>query len=82
MNDTIRVIGIDPGLRRTGWGVVEAQGNTLRFVAAGTVRSNDKDDLASRLRQIHDGLSAIVHGRCRTRRPSSRHSSTRMRPRR
>ncbi|MBX9453521.1 MAG: crossover junction endodeoxyribonuclease RuvC [Neoaquamicrobium sediminum] len=62
MNDTIRVIGIDPGLRRTGWGVVEAQGNTLRFVAAGTVRSNDKDDLASRLRQIHDGLSAIVHG--------------------
>ena len=62
MTQAIRIIGIDPGLRRTGWGVVEAQGNALRFVAAGTVRSDDKADLASRLRQIHDGLAEIVHG--------------------
>ena len=62
MNEAIRIIGIDPGLRRTGWGVIEAQGNSLRFVAAGTVRSDDKADLASRLRQIHDGLAVIVHG--------------------
>jgi crossover junction endodeoxyribonuclease RuvC len=38
MASTIRIIGIDPGLRRTGWGLVEAEGNALRFVAAGTVR--------------------------------------------
>lgn len=62
MTQAIRIIGIDPGLRRTGWGVVEAQGNSLRFVAAGTVRSDDKADLASRLCQLHDGLAAIVHG--------------------
>lgn len=58
----IRIIGIDPGLRRTGWGVIESQGNALRFVAAGTVRSDDKQDLATRLRQIHDGLVAILRG--------------------
>ena len=62
MNQAIRIIGIDPGLRRTGWGVVEALGNSLRFVAAGTVRSDDKADLASRLRQLHDGLAGVVHG--------------------
>jgi len=56
----IRIIGIDPGLRRTGWGVVETQGNALRFVAAGTVRSDDKGELATRLCQLHDGLTAVI----------------------
>ncbi len=41
MGQAIRIIGIDPGLRRSGWGVVETLGNSLRFVAAGTVRSDD-----------------------------------------
>lgn len=61
MDGTIRIIGIDPGLRRTGWGVVESLGNTLRFVASGTVRSDETRDLASRLCQLHEGLSAVVH---------------------
>jgi len=60
MKQAIRIVGIDPGLRRTGWGVVESQGNSLRFVAAGTIRSEDKADLAIRLCQIHDGLVAIL----------------------
>ena len=46
MASAIRIIGIDPGLRRTGWGVVETLGNQLRFVAAGTVRSDEKQALA------------------------------------
>ena len=58
---TIRIIGIDPGLRRTGWGVVETLGNALRFVASGTVTSDNTLDLASRLRQLHDGLQAVLH---------------------
>jgi crossover junction endodeoxyribonuclease RuvC len=64
MRETIRIIGIDPGLRRTGWGVVECCGNMLRFVASGTVRSDDKADLATRLCQLHGGLSAVLseHG--------------------
>lgn len=58
----IRIIGIDPGLRRTGWGVVESIGNSLSFVAAGTVTSDATLDLASRLCQLYEGLSTIVHG--------------------
>lgn len=60
MQQAIRIIGIDPGLRRTGWGVVESLGNSLRFVAAGTVRPDDRASLAARLRHIHDGLAAVV----------------------
>jgi crossover junction endodeoxyribonuclease RuvC len=62
MEKAIRIIGIDPGLRRTGWGVVETLGNSLRFVASGTVTSDGTMDLASRLCQLHDGLAEIVHG--------------------
>ena len=60
MQATIRIIGIDPGLRRTGWGVVDVEGNALRFVAAGTLRSDDKAALAQRLCQLHDGLHAVI----------------------
>ncbi|HEV7436308.1 MAG TPA: crossover junction endodeoxyribonuclease RuvC [Pseudorhizobium sp.] len=61
MTDTIRIIGIDPGLRRTGWGIIETHGNSLRFVASGTVTSDGDLDLASRLCQLHDGLAEVVH---------------------
>lgn len=60
MTHPIRILGIDPGLRRTGWGVVEASGNALRFIAAGTVKSDDKGELAIRLTQLHDGLLDIL----------------------
>ena len=60
MAAAIRIIGIDPGLRRTGWGIVETLGNSLRFVAAGTVTSDDKAALAIRLCQLHDGLRAVL----------------------
>jgi crossover junction endodeoxyribonuclease RuvC len=61
MSTLIRIIGIDPGLRRTGWGIIETLGNSLKFVASGTVTSDDKADLASRLCQLHDGLSDVIH---------------------
>ena len=60
MNQAIRIMGIDPGLRRTGWGIVESLGNSLRFVAAGTVRSDDKAALATRLCQLHEGLAKVL----------------------
>ncbi|MFB9952827.1 crossover junction endodeoxyribonuclease RuvC [Rhizobium puerariae] len=62
MTETIRIIGIDPGLRRTGWGIIETLGNSLRFIASGTVTSDGDMDLASRLCQLHDGLAEVVHG--------------------
>lgn len=61
MQNAIRIIGIDPGLRNMGWGIVDTLGSSLSFVAAGTVRSDAKADLASRLCQLHDGLSEILH---------------------
>ena len=61
MGEAIRIIGIDPGLRRTGWGIVESLGNSLRFISSGTVRSDDKAALATRLCQLHDGLAEILH---------------------
>lgn len=61
MSQAIRIIGIDPGLQRTGWGVIETLGNSLRFVSSGTVTSDPKCDLASRLCQLHDGLSNVLH---------------------
>src|ERR1700719_3582863 len=56
----IRILGIDPGLRRTGWGVIEVNGNRLSFVACGSVATDDKAALAMRLVTIHDGLVRVV----------------------
>jgi len=61
MQESIRIIGIDPGLRNTGWGIVDSLGSSLGFVAAGTVHSDASMDLAARLCQIHDQLSEILH---------------------
>jgi len=56
----MRVIGLDPGLQRTGWGVIEAVENRLRHVANGAVLSDPKAPLAARLMALHEGLAAIL----------------------
>ncbi len=60
----MRVIGLDPGLRRTGWGVIEAGGNRLRHLANGVVTSDPTRPLAERLVQLHEALAAVLaaHG--------------------
>ena len=60
MRRPIRILGIDPGLRRTGWGVVAVDGNRLSFLACGSVATDDKAALAARLVAIHDGLRRVV----------------------
>lgn len=60
MTSTVRIIGIDPGLQRTGWGIVDVTGNRLSFVACGTVTSTGGEDLAPRLVELHHGLSAVI----------------------
>jgi crossover junction endodeoxyribonuclease RuvC len=60
MNRPIRILGIDPGLRRTGWGIIEASGNRLIFSACGSVATSDKASLAERLVTIHDGLARVI----------------------
>jgi crossover junction endodeoxyribonuclease RuvC len=60
MAHAIRILGIDPGLRRTGWGIVTVEGNALGFVAAGTVKAPLDGELALRLVALHTGLAAII----------------------
>jgi len=60
MRGAIRIVGIDPGLRCTGWGVIETDGVKLTFVACGSVASDADDGLGPRLRQLYDGLSEVL----------------------
>jgi crossover junction endodeoxyribonuclease RuvC len=57
---SIRILGIDPGLRRTGWGVIEVDGNRLIYLACGSARSDDTRSLAERLVTLHDALTQVV----------------------
>jgi crossover junction endodeoxyribonuclease RuvC len=57
---TVRIIGIDPGLRRTGWGIVESDGVRLVYVASGLVTSDSGEELAHRLREIYEGLRSVI----------------------
>ena len=56
----IRIIGIDPGLRRTGWGVIDSDGVRLSYVASGHIASNSEEVLAYRLRELFEGLSGVL----------------------
>ena len=56
----VRIIGIDPGLRNTGWGVIEQDGHRLSYVADGSVHSEADAPLAVRLLQIHQQLVEVI----------------------
>lgn len=56
----MRVIGIDPGTTTTGWGVVESNGNTLRHVANGCIRTQPGESLPDRLGMIFSELTRII----------------------
>lgn len=60
MTETIRIIGIDPGLRNTGWGIIDVKANALSFVAAGTIKAATDADLANRILEIFNALNAII----------------------
>lgn len=56
----MRLIGFDPGLLNTGWGVIDVDGNRLRHVADGVVRTSPKATLSDRLVQLHAGLQEVI----------------------
>ncbi|MGF1640738.1 MAG: crossover junction endodeoxyribonuclease RuvC [Rhodospirillales bacterium] len=56
----MRVIGLDPGLSTTGWGVIEAEHGRLSHVAAGVVTTDRTRSLSERLVQLADGLSEVI----------------------
>ena len=54
------ILGIDPGLQKTGWGVVQAQGNRVRYVGCGTIYTDPKQPLDVRLEALYVGLSEVI----------------------
>jgi crossover junction endodeoxyribonuclease RuvC len=60
MTNAIRILGLDPGLRCTGWGVVSVQGSRLTHVAHGVIKPDDKAPLSERLLALFDAVSAIL----------------------
>ena len=56
----MRLIGLDPGLRLTGWGVIEVEGNRLRHVAHGVIKVSTEGSLASRLSELFDAIVSVV----------------------
>jgi len=60
MAPPIRILGIDPGLRKTGWGIVISDGSKLSFVACGCIESDGALSLGQRLRQLHEGLNKVL----------------------
>ncbi len=56
----LRIIGIDPGLRKMGWGIIEKEGSSLRFIAAGTIKPPTAHTLPDRLLFLHDALTTIL----------------------
>jgi crossover junction endodeoxyribonuclease RuvC len=60
MTAPIRILGLDPGLRKTGWGIVVSEGTKLAFVACGVVESDEKRPLAERLKQLHQGIAGVI----------------------
>ena len=55
-----RLLGIDPGLRFTGWGLVAAEGNRLRHLADGVIATDAEESVPERLRALHDALAALL----------------------
>jgi crossover junction endodeoxyribonuclease RuvC len=62
---TLRILGIDPGLRTTGFGIIEKDGSALTYITSGCVRSNPQEGLPSRLKTLLEGLQEVI----RTHRP-------------
>jgi len=60
MRNTVRIIGIDPGLRHCGWGLIESAGSRLGFVACGAVTPPVKAPLSERLQWLFNGLGEVI----------------------
>lgn len=60
-NETIRIVGIDPGLRKTGWGVIAAEGSRLRWIAHGVIAPDDSLPFSQRLLALMNGIHAVCH---------------------
>ena len=56
----ITILGVDPGLQRTGWGIITAKSNQLSFVACGTISTDSDLPIAERIKQLYSGLNSVI----------------------
>lgn len=56
----VRILGLDPGLRHTGWGVIDVTGNRLSYIAGGVIEPDTSLDLAIRLKILFVGVKDLV----------------------
>jgi crossover junction endodeoxyribonuclease RuvC len=56
----VRLLGLDPGLRFTGWGVIDVDGNRLRHIGDGVIATDATDSVPERLKILHDALLALL----------------------
>lgn len=64
MVKAVRILGLDPGLRNTGWGMIDVCNNRLSYVAHGVAKSNSGSELAPRLSQLYEALLKIIETYC------------------
>lgn len=57
---SLRIIGLDPGLRHTGWGLIAVEANRIRHLDHGSVDVDDRSGFPDRLKALHDGLTAVL----------------------
>jgi crossover junction endodeoxyribonuclease RuvC len=56
----VRLLGIDPGLRFTGWGLIDVDGNRLKYIADGVIATDNIVSVPARLKTLHDALMALL----------------------
>ena len=56
----VKILGIDPGLNNTGWGVIEYFDNRCVYISSGVIKTSAKEDDSCRLLKIHDGIAEVV----------------------
>ncbi len=57
---TQRILGVDPGLNTTGYGIIQCQGDQIRLCEAGIIRSRPRDSIEARLGEIFDGIREVI----------------------
>ena len=60
MSKKERILGVDPGLKTTGWGIIDVDGSNLSYVASGVIETNAKESLPLRLCDLQNGLKEIL----------------------
>jgi len=60
MRNVVRILGLDPGLRRLGWGIVDAEGARLSWIAHGIIEPETDEALSVRLLALFEGLNAVI----------------------